>query len=127
MAGRARTLGVEAQFLDAGQTAELDPGVRIDVAGSVYFPKDCHLSPNRFMSGLRQQLEKLGVAFLWNTEVSGFTHHASRITAVRTTAGELAADEFAPCCRASFSPVRGQPRLPATVRIRVRCNQDQFL
>ena len=27
-----------------------EPGVRMDIAGSVYFPGDCHLSPNRFMS-----------------------------------------------------------------------------
>jgi len=104
MAERARALGVEAQVLDARQTAALDPGVRMDVAGSVYFPKDCHLSPNRFMSGLRRQLEKLGVRLQWDTEVNGFTHHASRITAARTPAGEFAADEFV-LCGGSWSPV----------------------
>ena len=104
MAERARALGVEAQVLDARQTTALDPGVRMDVAGSVYFPKDCHLWPNRFMSGLRQQLEKLGTTFLWNTEVTGFTQHASRITAALSTAGKFEADEFV-LCGGSWSPL----------------------
>jgi len=104
LAERARALGVEAQVLDARQTAALDPGVRMDVAGSVYFPKDCHLSPNQFMTGLRQQLEKLGVTFLWSTEVLGFTHRASRITAAQTKAAEFEADEFV-LCSGSWSPL----------------------
>ena len=30
--------------------AQLDPGVTMDVAGGVYFPKDCHLLPDRFLA-----------------------------------------------------------------------------
>src|SRR5262249_44655035 len=52
MAEQARKLGVPADVLDAAQTAALDPNVRMDVAGSIYFPKDCHLAPGRFMAGL---------------------------------------------------------------------------
>src|SRR2546429_2572740 len=39
-AERANQLGVPAEVLDARQTATLDPNVGMDVAGSVYFPKD---------------------------------------------------------------------------------------
>lgn len=94
MAAQARILGIPAQVLDARQTAELDPGVRMEVAGSVYFPKDCHLSPGRFMAGLKAQLEKLGAVFAWETEVTGWALDAGRITAVRTNRGEFAGDEF---------------------------------
>jgi D-amino-acid dehydrogenase len=104
MAEQARALGVPAEVLDAKQTAALDPGVRMDIAGSVYFPKDCHLAPDRFMAGLKQQLDKLGVAFSWETEVTGFTHHASHITAVNTSRGEFTADEFV-ICGGVWSPV----------------------
>jgi D-amino-acid dehydrogenase len=49
-AAQARQLGIPAEVLDAKQTAELEPNVRMNIAGSVYFPKDCHLSPARFMA-----------------------------------------------------------------------------
>ena len=40
-----RALGIAAEVLDARQVAALDPGIRMDIAGAVYFPQDCHLSP----------------------------------------------------------------------------------
>ncbi|MBM3837042.1 MAG: FAD-dependent oxidoreductase [Verrucomicrobia bacterium] len=103
-AEQARSLGIPAEVLDARQTAKLDPNVRMDICGSVYFPLDCHLTPQRFMAALQQQLAKLGAQFSWNTEVKGFTHHASRITSVQTSQGEVSADEFV-ICGGSWSPV----------------------
>jgi D-amino-acid dehydrogenase len=103
-AEQARTLGVPAEVLDAAQTAALEPNVRMDVTGSVYFPKDCHLSPNRFMAGLQQQLEKLGVNFSWETDVRGFRQDSACIHAVTTSRGEFAADEYV-VCGGSWSPV----------------------
>ena len=52
-AADANELGVPAQVLSARQLAQLDPGVTMDVAGGVYFPKDCHLSPHRFLAALQ--------------------------------------------------------------------------
>jgi len=104
MAARARALGVPADVLDPKQTAALEPGVRMDIAGAVYFPQDCHLSPNRFMAGLKRQLDKLGASFSWETEVTGFTHRASRLTGARTSRGEFTADEFV-LCGGAWSPV----------------------
>ena len=114
MAEQARALGLPAEVLDAKQTAKLDPNVRMDICGSVYFPKDCHLTPYRFMATLKQQLGKLGAEFSWSTEVTGFTHNASRLKAVKTSQGEFSADEFV-ICGGSWSPVIArelQLRLP---------------
>ena len=103
-AERANQLGVPAQVLDAKQTSAMDPAVTLDVAGAVFFPKDAHLSPNRFMAALRAQCEAAGVTIQWQTEVLGFTHHAPRITSVRTAQGEIAADEIL-LCGGSWSPL----------------------
>jgi D-amino-acid dehydrogenase len=103
-ARRANTLGVPAQVLDARQTAAMDPGVRMDIAGSVYFPKDCHLSPSSFLATLRHQLDQLGAKFLWNTEVQGWRLNGNRIEAVRTSQGEVAADDYV-VCGGSWSPI----------------------
>ena len=93
---RARELGIPAEVLDAKQTAALDPGATLDVAGSVFFPKDCHLTPGRFMAGLKQQAEKLGVKFVWNREVAEFRLERDRsLCAAQLSDGtEIEADEF---------------------------------
>ncbi len=81
-AARARELGVPAEVLDAKQTAALDPGITMSVAGSVFFPKDAHLAPNRFMSELQSGCERLGVNFRWNCEVTGTRLGKGRLDAV---------------------------------------------
>lgn len=93
-AERARQLGVPAEVLDARETAARDPGATLDVIGSVLFPKDCHLSPARFMAALREESEQRGVRFLWDSEVTRVQRDGSRIRAVSTTRGEVEADEF---------------------------------
>ena len=104
LAQQANGLGVPAEVLDATQTAALEPNLTMDIAGSVYFPKDCHLSPRRFMAGLKRQLDQLGVRFLWSTEVIGFARHASRIISISTSTGEIAADEVV-LAAGSWSPL----------------------
>lgn len=90
----ANELGVEAHVLDARQTAALEPGTRLDIAGSVYFPIDAHLTTRKFMPAMTNLLKEMGVAFKWNTSVYGWKTEGGRITAVSTTTGDLSADEF---------------------------------
>jgi D-amino-acid dehydrogenase len=94
LAALANELGVEARVLDARQTAALEPGTRIDVAGSVYFPIDAHLTPRKFMPALTDLLKEMGVKFHWNTSVYGWRAEGGLIAAVHSTAGDIAADEF---------------------------------
>lgn len=89
-----RRLGMPAEVLTPEQTARLDPGVRLDIAGAVYFPLDCHLSPPRFLACLRQDLEASDVTFLWSTRVVGWRLGDGRIDAVRTDQGDHTADEY---------------------------------
>ena len=96
-AARANSLGVPAQVLDAKQTAALDPGARMDIAGSVLFPKDCHLVPQRFLATLEAECRQLGVEFVFDSPVTGWRREGSRIAAVRTARGEHAADEVVLC------------------------------
>ncbi len=105
-AKQSNELGVPAEVLDAKGLAKLDPDVTMEVAGGVYFPKDCHLSPNRFMAGLKRQCDVLGVKFVWGTEVSAFTQHGSRVTEVSTASGKFTADEVI-LCGGAWSPVIG--------------------
>ncbi len=97
MAVTANALGIPAQVLDAKATAALDPNVTMDVCGSVYFPKDCHLSPRRFIAALEAELVRLGVEFLWKTEVTGFEIENSALRAVKTSKGQVEGQEVVLC------------------------------
>ncbi len=106
-AAQANQLGVPAEVLNAQQVARLDPGVTMNVAGAVYFPKDAHFTPDRYLDAMQAQAEKLGVTFQWNTEVTNLEARVGKITAVETLHGELSADEII-LCGGSWSPVLAQ-------------------
>lgn len=93
----ARRLGIPADVLSPKQLAELEPGVTMDVAGAVHFPKDCHLAPQRFVTALEDRLRALNVNFAWETTVLGWRRSARRVEAVETTRGPIEADQFVLC------------------------------
>jgi D-amino-acid dehydrogenase len=97
MAVQANALGVRAEVMGAKKTAALDPGVRMDIAGSVYFPLDCHLTTRRFMAALEDHLVKLGVQFVWNAEVRHLAALGKRVAALKTDRGEFDFDELVIC------------------------------
>ncbi len=90
----ANELGVEARTLDAAQTSALDPAVRMEIAGSVFFPIDCHLQPRTFVASLTRLLREAGIDFRFETPVTGWRTEGARLVAAKTMAGEIEADEF---------------------------------
>jgi D-amino-acid dehydrogenase len=105
-----RALGIDSEVLDAGAVAALDPGIRMDVEGAVYFPKDSHLTPDRFVQELQDRLPAMGVEFAWNAEVEGWRIEGRKhVRAVVTRDGrEIEGDEFV-LCGGAWTPgiVRG--------------------
>ncbi len=101
-----RTLGIASEVLDARQAAALDPGIRMDVAGAVYFPKDCHLTPDHFVTQLQDRVAAEGVDFLWSTDVTGWRVEGGRTIRAATTrgGGAVEADEFV-LCGGAWSPL----------------------
>jgi D-amino-acid dehydrogenase len=102
-AEHARALGIPADVLDAQQTAALDPNVRMDAAGSVYYPKDCQLVPQALMGWLLAEVKKMGGEFVWQTEITGWRTQGQRIEAAQTSRGDFTADEVV-LCGGSWSP-----------------------
>lgn len=92
-AAYARELGVPAEVLDAQQTAAMEPSLRMDVIGSVFFPDDAHLDPKRLVNALQRRLQATGATFVWNAQVTALVRDSSRVRAVRHSDGEIAADE----------------------------------
>ncbi len=93
-AEKANALGVPAEVLDAAQTAALDPGATMDIVGSVFFPKDCHLEPGRYVAALEQRLRAGGAELIYEAGATGWRRDGSRLRAVETSRGPVEGEEF---------------------------------
>jgi D-amino-acid dehydrogenase len=96
----ARGLGISAKVLTPSAAAELEPNLRMAIAGAVYFPVDCHLTPGRLMAALAREVEQAGVEVSYDTGVNGWRSKGGRIEAVRTSGpvdAEIRADEYVVC------------------------------
>ena len=94
LAEQSRQLGLPAEVLSPAEAAQRDPGLQMDIAGAIYFPQDCHLSPQRFVAGLTQALEEGGACFKWSTRVIGWNTKDNHILAARTNRGHVSAEEY---------------------------------
>lgn len=102
----ARQLGLTAEPHVGRDAQALESGLRDDIAGAVHYPLDCHLSPDRLMTFLETEVEKMGGTLVWNTHVVGWRSaiDGTRVQAARTQDGrEIEADEFV-LCAGAWSP-----------------------
>lgn len=94
----ANKLGVPAHVLTPEEVRKLDPGVTFDITGAVYFPLDCHLSPDRFVAGMAERLEADGVEIHYDAQVTGWRRADGRVDGAIVTDAQgtrtLQADEY---------------------------------
>ena len=88
LAEKAHGLGLEARILDREGLKSLEPEMKLDVLGGIYFPGDAHLYPNQLMSQLKSRLSISGVKFLSNKAVVDFKLKGSEIKSLLTQGGE---------------------------------------
>ncbi len=86
--------GVEARILSAEEVQALEPDVRINVRGGVYFPGDAHLTPQTLVTQLIKFLTLQGVVFCTQTRVDDFVVERGKIQSIRTNHGEHTFDEI---------------------------------
>jgi D-amino-acid dehydrogenase len=89
----ANQIGIEARLLNAEQVQALEPDVRLDVLGGVYFPGDAHLTPRILVEHLIKELRESGVVIYESTEVTGFKVEEQKIRAIESTAGQIEFDQ----------------------------------
>lgn len=87
-------IGIPVDMLDETElenySAVLPPGTR----GGAFFPQDIHIHPHLFVKSLAEYLQKEGVEIRDNLSVSGFRHSARKITAVKTSGGDIEAGQI---------------------------------
>lgn len=86
LAEKAHSIGVKAEILQGDALQALEPGVKLDVRGGIYFPQDAHLYPNHLINQLITALKNQGVQFV-QSEVSNINIQGSRISSLECAHG----------------------------------------
>jgi D-amino-acid dehydrogenase len=82
-----------ARRIDGDALVELEPALKPGLPGAWLYEGDAHLRPDRLMAELRRVLLGRGVSILENRGMTGFIREGNRAIAVRTTDGNLPADD----------------------------------
>lgn len=78
----ANSIGIETKILNINKLHEIEPEVKPNVAGGIFYPGDAHLYPNQLVENLKKYLKNKGVNFLFNSEVLGFNLNSGNIKSV---------------------------------------------
>jgi D-amino-acid dehydrogenase len=90
----ANDLGIEARLLSPEEVQALEPDVKVNVRGGVYFPGDTHMTPRKLVSGLIHHLKTLGVDFITSAEVTNVTMKGRRIESLAAGGHDHTFDEY---------------------------------
>lgn len=93
LAEEARKFGLKTIVCTAQQVQDYETDVEVNVAGGVLYKDDSHVNPAKFMQSLYGYLQKGGVHFYLNAEVTGFEVSSGKINAVITGNTAIASDE----------------------------------
>lgn len=85
--------GIQAHILSTEAVQHLEPEVKVNVRGGVFFPGDAHITPQALVTQLIQLLKDRGVQFLTHTLVKDFVIEKQEIKKVVTDKGEHPFDE----------------------------------
>jgi D-amino-acid dehydrogenase len=78
----ANKIGIEAKVLDIKSIHKLEPEIRPEVAGAVYFPGDAHLNPTELIESLKKYLVDKGVVIKHNSEMINIQTVGDEITSL---------------------------------------------
>lgn len=90
----ASQLGIEARVLNLQEVQALEPDVRIQARGGVYYPGDAHLIPGNLVRQLMEHVSATGTKIERNRHVYAAVVEKNLIKAVRTTRGDVTADHW---------------------------------
>jgi len=88
------TFDIPTQVMNASEVCNLEPSLLPGVVGGIYSPRDAHLDPLPFVTGLAGKVKELGAEVLTGTEVLGFATEHGNIAAIKTTRGDLHAQKI---------------------------------
>ena len=87
-------LNLPVAVLDREKILEMEPVLRSDVAGGLFFPQDAHIDCLQFVRAVAKKAEAEGVRIMTKTEVIAWEKENGHIKKIITTGGEIEADQF---------------------------------
>lgn len=84
-----QNFGLDMELLDGDAVRELEPLIRPDIIGGIYFKEDAYLDPALFVDGLAKVAQENGAKILTQTEVTGLSKVGGRVATVHTTRGSF--------------------------------------
>ena len=97
----ANKAGVEAAILSPGEVQKLEPELKVNVKGGIYFPGDAHLNPGKFMQEMKFHLQNKAVHFLPGNRVTGLQVNDNKKVLLKTSQGNEEYDEVVITCGAA--------------------------
>jgi D-amino-acid dehydrogenase len=88
----AQQAGIDANVLSLAEIQKLEPNVRVNARGGVYYPGDAQVDPGRLAEEMVDYLKQTGVVFKANTCVTGFQLGDRKVESVKTSHGDLKFD-----------------------------------
>jgi D-amino-acid dehydrogenase len=83
------TLEIPIKVMSAAEVCNLEPSLLPGVVGGIYYLRDAHIDPFRFVMGLAEKVKELGAEILTRTEVLGFETAGGNVATIKTTRGDL--------------------------------------
>ena len=88
----AQKLGLDVEMLSRNQVQDIEPGLRLDVAGAVHYHCDAHLYPTALFNQLLKNIEQNGAEIVTRAEVTGYELKNGEIRSVETSTGKYEGD-----------------------------------
>ncbi len=107
LAEMAELEGLNVTHFTKQDLSEQFPDANYDVRGAWYYADDGHMTPNDFMTQMRDFLERNSVKFLTNTEVLDFKIKENTIGKLLTDNGDFEVDEVV-LAAGSWSSILGK-------------------
>lgn len=92
LAERVRQENLDVEILSRDEVLALQPELSEDILGGVYYTCDSHSNPGDFITKMSGWLEKQGVDFRLNEEVTAISKKGRKITEVKTNKATYQAD-----------------------------------
>jgi sarcosine oxidase subunit beta len=114
--------GVDAEWLDPAQCREVcpilnvSPAVRYPVLGATYQPRGGIAKHDHVAWGFARAADALGVDLIQRCEVTGIDVRDDRVTGVRTTRGDIAAENVVICAAGHSSVLAAMVGLPLPIQ-----------
>ncbi|KQC29282.1 NAD(P)/FAD-dependent oxidoreductase [Flagellimonas eckloniae] len=93
VAQKADDLGLEVSNLDSNGLQKIEPNIKLNAKGAIYYECDGHTTPTQFMNRMIDYLSENGVVIQKNEEVLDVVFNGDQLNEVKTSKNSYKVDE----------------------------------